>query len=84
MVEILAMATIIVPVTWGVLQVVKTATNANKRFIPLMAVVLGIALGIGAVFLEADLVLRIWAGGISGLAATGLFELGKNTVESDE
>ncbi len=84
MVEILAMATVIAPVTGGVLQAIKKATEVNKRYIPLMAVVLGVGLGAAAYFLDADLGLRLWAGGISGLAATGLFELGKNTVEGDE
>lgn len=84
MVEILAMATVIAPVTSGVVQAVKQATNINKRYLPAVATVLGMGLGAAAYFLDAELGLRIWAGGISGLAATGLFELGKNTIESDE
>ena len=84
MVEILAMATVIAPVTGGLLQVVKKATQVNKRYVPLMAVALGIVLGAAAVFLETDIVLRVWAGGISGLAATGLFELGKNAKKDEE
>ena len=84
MVEILAMATVIAPVTGGVLQVVKKTTQVNKRYVPLLSVVLGLILGAAANFLEADLVLRIWAGGISGLAATGLFELGKNAKKDEE
>lgn len=81
MVEILTMATVIAPITGGVLQVVKKATKINKRYVPLLAVVLGVILGVAAYFLEAEIGLRIWAGGISGLAATGLFELGKNAKE---
>lgn len=84
MVEILAMATVIAPVTGGVLQAVKRATQIKKRYIPILAVVLGVVLGAAAYFMEAEIGLRVWAGGISGLAATGLFELGKNTVEGDE
>lgn len=84
MVEILAMATVIAPVTSGVVQVVKQATQVNNRYLPAVATVLGMGLGAAAYFLDAELGLRVWAGGISGLAATGLFELGKNTVESDE
>lgn len=81
MVEILAMATVIAPITGGVLQVVKKATNINKRYLPAVATVVGVLLGAAATFLDADLYLRLWAGGISGLAATGLFELGKNAKE---
>lgn len=81
MVEILAMATVIAPVTGGVVQVIKKATNVNKRYLPAVATVVGVLLGAAATFLDADLYLRLWAGGISGLAATGLFELGKNAKE---
>ena len=84
MVEVLAMATIIAPVTWGVVQTLKKATELNKRYIPLMALIVGIGLGALAYFLNADLAIRMWAGGISGLAATGLFELGKNTLDSND
>ena len=84
MVEILAMATIIAPVTAGVVEAIKKATGVNKKYLPILAAVIGLIIGAAAYFLDAELGLRIWAGGISGLAATGLFELGKNTVESDE
>lgn len=84
MVEVLAMATIIAPVTWGVVQAIKKATVLNKRYIPLMALIVGIGLGAFAYFLNTDLAIRMWAGGISGLAATGLFELGKNTLDSND
>ena len=83
MVEILAMATVIAPITGGALQAVKKGFNVNNRYLPLMAVILGSLLGMAAYFLDAELGLRIWAGGISGLAATGLFELGKNAIEGD-
>lgn len=84
MVEILAMATVIAPVTGGVVQAVKKATNVNKRYLPAVATLTGIVLGAAATFLDADIYLRIWAGGISGLAATGLFELGKNAKKDEE
>src|SRR5690625_2072418 len=84
MVEILTMATVIAPFTSGIVQVVKQATNMKKRFLPLTAVGIGIALGAAAYFVDVELGARMWAGGISGLAATGLFELGKNTVDQGE
>ncbi len=83
MVEILAMATVIAPVTGGLVQAVKNATQVNKRYIPLLAVGLGIGLGAGAYFLDVEIGLRLWAGGVSGLASIGLFELGKN-VKGEE
>jgi len=82
MTEILMMATIIAPITGGVVQMIKTATNINKRYLPALAILVGIMLGAFAYFLGAEVGVRMWAGGISGLAATGLFELGKNTVDN--
>lgn len=83
MVEILAMATIIAPVTSGVVQVVKQATQVNNRYLPAVATILGMGLGAAAYFMDAELGLRVWAGGISGLASVGLFELGKQTVDKE-
>ncbi len=82
MVEILAMATIIAPVTGGLVQAIKNATQVNKRYLPVMAVGVGITLGATAYFLDVELGVRLWAGGVSGLASVGLFELGKN-VKND-
>lgn len=82
--DILIMATIIAPVTSGVVQAIKSATSIKKRYIPVIATIVGVGLGAAAYFIEVEIGLRIWAGGISGLAATGLFELGKNTVNNGE
>ncbi|EME75209.1 hypothetical protein CHCC20335_1870 [Bacillus paralicheniformis] len=44
---------------------------------PAVSFVLGIAFGAVAYpFTDLDPVLRLWAGGFAGLAATGLFEIG--------
>lgn len=82
MTEILAMATVIAPVTSGVVQAIKKGTQINDNLLPISAILVGIILGILATFfIDVGTVERVWAGGISGLAATGLFELGKNTKE---
>lgn len=78
MIEILSMATAIVAVTNGVVQAIKNSKLINKRFLPLTSIVVGLLLGAGAVFMDIGLIERLWAGGISGLAATGLFEIGKS------
>lgn len=84
MVEILAMATVIAPITAGLVEAIKKATGINKKYLPIAATLIGILIGAAAYFLDTEIGLRIWAGGISGLAATGLFELGKNTVKSSD
>jgi len=72
------MATVIAPVTGGLVQAVKNATQVKKRYLPLMAVGVGLTLGAVAYFFDAEIGIRLWAGGVSGLASVGLFELGKN------
>lgn len=78
MTNILMMATAIAAVTNGIVQAIKQSELMPKRFLPLVAIVVGIGLGASASFMNIDFVERMWAGVISGLAATGLFELGKN------
>ncbi|MBP1971103.1 hypothetical protein J2Z83_003242 [Virgibacillus natechei] len=79
--EILMLATLAAPVTNALIQAVKMAVVINKRFTPLMAAVIGVGLGAAAFFVDAGIVERMWAGGISGLASVGLFELGKYPTE---
>lgn len=83
MVDILAMSTAISAITSGLVQAVKQTNFIKKEYLPLSAVVIGMLLGAVAVFMDIDLASRLWAGGISGLAATGLFELGKQTVDKE-
>lgn len=84
MFEILAGATLIAPVIMGVVQAVKKAGNISKRYLPLVAIAIGMILGGLALFIDPSLSVRLWAGGISGLASVGLFELGKNSIENDD
>lgn len=76
MTQTLLMATVIAPVTTGLVQAVKTTGKIDNRYLPLLAVGLGLLLGFFSSFLFSGVPLAflIWAGGISGLAATGLFE----------
>lgn len=84
MLEILAGATLIAPVVTGVVQAFKKAGNISKQYLPLVAIVIGMILGALAFFIDPSLAVRLWAGGISGLASVGLFELGKNVKEGDK
>lgn len=77
MTDILTMATAIAAVTLGVVEAVKRTKLIKKRYMPLVAIVIGMLIGAAAMFLDVGIVVRLWAGGISGLASTGLFELGK-------
>lgn len=76
--NVLLFATTLAPIVVALNQLVKRTINVPKNLIPLIGLVIG--LGVGAIaypFTEMDLILRLWAGGLSGLSATGLFELVK-------
>ncbi|WP_079480884.1 holin [Halobacillus salinus] len=76
MAQVLIFATVISPFVAGLLEVIKRLAALPKNYIPLIAVVLGVALGAVAYpFTEMDVALRLWAGSGAGLSATGLFEL---------
>lgn len=82
--EILILATAIALVVGGVVEAVKRATNVNKRYLPIVALTVGIGVGASAYFLDAEIGHRMWAGGIAGLMSVGLFETGKNIKEEIE
>ncbi|WP_294742009.1 holin [uncultured Exiguobacterium sp.] len=76
MTEILLLATLIAPVTLGVNEIIKQAFNVKKNFIPLLGVIVGLAIGfLAAPISDIDIYLRLWAGALSGLSASGLYEL---------
>lgn len=76
---VLFLATVIAPIVLALIEVVKKAVVVKVNFLPLIALVIGVLVGAAAYpFTDLDLVLRLWAGGLSGLSATGLFELVKH------
>jgi len=77
--NVMAFASVLAVFVLALVQLVKTTVNLPKNIVPLIGVVIGILVGAAASpFTELDLVLRLWAGGLAGLSATGLFELGFN------
>ncbi|MEH6861556.1 holin [Bacillus velezensis] len=75
--EVLIFATILAPILTALVQLVKKTVKLPTNIVPALSFVIGILLGaIAYPFTELDLVLRLWAGGFAGLAATGLFEIG--------
>lgn len=87
--DILVFATVIAPVILGLVEVFKRTLNVNKRFTPLVAIVVGVTVGIlGGAFMngvvEIGIESRAWAGVLSGLSAVGLFEMVKTTSKSKE
>lgn len=78
--NIIIMASIIAPITTGIVEAIKKATGIRTDFIPLLSILVGTMLGGFANFLDLDIYLRLWGGAISGLASVGLFETGKQMV----
>ena len=86
--EILILATIIAPVVLAVTEMFKRLGEINTKYLPVIALLVGLFIGFASYpFSDLELVLRLWAGGFAGLAASGLFDLGnsgKKIIESDE
>ncbi|MEK4356227.1 holin [Paenibacillus sp. FSL M7-1455] len=77
--HVLAFASVLAVFVLSLVQLVKSAVNVPKNIVPVVGLVIGLIIGTAAYpFTELGLVLRIWAGGIAGLSATGLFELAFN------
>lgn len=76
---VLAFASTLAVVVLALVQLVKTTVNVPKNILPLIGLVVGLLIGAAAYpFSDLELVLRLWAGGLAGLSATGLFELALN------
>lgn len=82
MTEVLAFAIILLPIVLAVTELIKRTTQVNKQLLPLTAFVVGLFIGfIAWPFTDLEWALRLWAGGLAGLSATGLFELGSKSAE---
>ncbi len=76
--QVLLFATVLAPVILALNEGVKKTINLPKNLLPAIGLFLGFIVGAAAYpFTNMDLVLRLWAGGLSGLSSVGLFELGK-------
>lgn len=77
MTEVLVFATILAPIILALVELTKRSVPVPKNLIPLIALAIGVFIGFAAYpFTELGLDLRLWSGGLAGLASTGLFELG--------
>ncbi|MCM3131918.1 holin [Paenibacillus polysaccharolyticus] len=77
--NVLLLATIIAGVSTGIVQVIKNSFNIPVNWLPIMSIAFGIIIGILSYpFTDAPLVIRLWAGALSGFAGTGIFEAVKS------
>ncbi len=77
--DVLAFASVLVVFVLAGVQLVKQTVNVPKNIMPLIGLAIGLVIGFVSVpFTDLNLTLRLWAGGLAGLSATGLFELAFN------
>ncbi len=73
---VLAFASVLSAIIVALVQLVKNTVNVPKNLVPLIGLVIGVLIGLAAYpFTDLEMVPRLWAGGLAGLSATGLFEL---------
>ena len=74
--DVMAFASILAVFVLALVQLVKNSINIPRNAVPVIGLLIGMLIGAAAYpFTELDIVLRLWAGGLAGLSATGLFEL---------
>ena len=81
---ILILASALGFITAGLTEAAKRVFNIPINFIPATAVLIGALLGLSATFTDIDIMLRLWAGAIAGLSATGLYENIKNRSKDQD
>ena len=74
--QVLMFATVLLPIVTALVELAKRTFRLPKNIIPAISFVIGLTIGVIAYpFTPMEIVLRMWAGGLAGLSATGLFEI---------
>ncbi|KTD85029.1 holin [Paenibacillus etheri] len=74
--DVMAFASILAVFVLALVQLFKNSINISRNAVPIIGLLIGLFIGAAAYpFTDLDIVLRLWAGGLAGLSATGLFEL---------
>lgn len=87
MTDVLLFATMIGVIVSVAVEMIKKTAEGVKHpiqpaLIPLIAFIIGVIIGaIAYPFTPMDLVLRLWAGGIAGWMASGLYESVSKTMK---
>ena len=77
--NVLAFASILAVFILALVQLIKNNTRLPRNVIPFIGLAIGLLIGAAAYpFTGLEITLRLWAGGLAGLSATGLFELAFN------
>lgn len=83
--EILILGAVISGVVLGVIELIKSTNTIPKRWLPLVGLVIGLVAGYFAYpFSSLSVEMRLWAGLVAALGATGFFELVKPVNKKEE
>jgi len=73
---VLTFASLLAVFVLAAVQLVKNTVKMPSNIVPVIGLIIGLLIGAAAYpFTTLDITLRLWAGGLAGLSATGLFEL---------
>ncbi|WP_433581576.1 holin [Paenibacillus amylolyticus] len=73
---VLTFASMLAVFVLAAVQLVKNTVKMPSNIVPVIGLLIGLLIGAAAYpFTTLDVTLRLWAGGLAGLSATGLFEL---------
>ncbi|MGF7049105.1 hypothetical protein J2T13_003613 [Paenibacillus sp. DS2015] len=79
LVDVLVFASVLAVFVLAGVELVKRMVNVPKNILPLIGLVIGLIIGAAFYpFTELAIAERLWAGGLAGVSATGLFELAFN------
>lgn len=82
--EILVLGGVISGVVFALVELIKHSEVVPPRFLPYVGLAVGLTAGYAAFpFTELDLVMRLWAGLVAGLGATGFYEVVKGSKKEE-
>lgn len=81
--QVLMFSTLLAPLVTALMELLKRTFPIPKKYIPITSFIVGLLIGLlASPFTSMNIELRLWSGGIAGLAATGLYEIGKKSKKS--
>lgn len=78
--QVLLLVSVLTPIVAGVVELIKYV-GLNTKYAPLAAVFVGVGLAVLYVFGDVDLSVRLWAGLLAGLAASGFYSNIKEQIK---
>lgn len=81
--QILLLVSILTPIIAGIIELLKQA-GLNTKYAPIAAIAAGIGLAALYVFGDIELTMRLWAGLLAGLAASGFYSNIKEPTKSKQ